>query len=52
MKKLITSILLISLTTTMSAQSLSALEIVKKADDNRRGKSLYSESLLHKPNFI
>ena len=43
MKKLVFSLLGFSLSVALSAQSLSALEIVKRADDNRRGKSSYSE---------
>ena len=43
MKKLSLILLGFSLSVALSAQSLSALEIVKRADDNRRGKSSYSE---------
>ena len=43
MKKLMFGLLVFSVSAALSAQSLSALEIVKRADDNRRGKSSYSE---------
>ena len=36
-------LLVFSVSAALSAQSLSALEIVKRADENRRGKSSYSE---------
>ena len=43
MKKLIISLLCISISVGLSAQGLSALEIVKKADSNSRGESSYAE---------
>lgn len=43
MKKLMFGLLVFSVSAALSAQSLSALEIVKRADENRRGKSSYSE---------
>ena len=43
MKKLVFFLLGISMSVALSAQSLSATEIIKRADDNRRGKSSYSE---------
>ena len=43
MKKLIFSLLGISLSIALSAQTLSALDIVKKADSKMRGESSYSE---------
>ena len=43
MKKLIISLLGISLSVALSAQTLSALDIVKKADSKMRGESSYSE---------
>jgi len=43
MKKLVFCLVGISLSIGLSAQTLSATEIVKRADDNRRGKSAYSE---------
>ena len=43
MKKLIFSLLCFSLSVALTAQTLSALEIVQRADDNRRGKTSYSE---------
>jgi len=43
MKKLIFSLVGVSLSIALSAQTLSALDIVKKADSNMRGESSYSE---------
>ena len=43
MKKLIFSLLSVSLSLSLSAQTLSALDIVKKADSKMRGESSYSE---------
>jgi hypothetical protein len=43
MKKLILGLLGFSLSVTLSAQTLSALDIVKKADSKMRGESSYSE---------
>jgi len=43
MKKLIFSLLSICLSISLSAQTLSALDIVKKADSKMRGESSYSE---------
>jgi len=43
MKKLIFSVLSICLSISLSAQTLSALDIVKKADSKMRGESSYSE---------
>ena len=43
MKKLIISLLCVSLAIVLQAQGLSALEIVKKADSKMRGESSYSE---------
>ena len=43
MKRLIVSLLGFSLSVALTAQNLPAFEIVKRADDNRRGTSSYSE---------